>query len=155
METPSSGFMLRDGELVVADEVFFATFSADVPRMLEAMELEAIPFDRHFLLLAIVKETYKHRAEEEMRTICRRVSEIHRAEFSNIAEHLKKRFGTLPMVPFFQYYATILSEDAEYDKAIAICKEAISYGLHDGTKAGYEGRIERIRKKQAKNMRNK
>lgn len=155
MEAPSVSFMLRDGELVAADEVFFATFSADVPRMLEAMKLEATPFNRHFLLMAIVKESYKHRSDHEMRSTCRKVSEIHIKEFPSISVQLKKRFGILPRVPTFQHYATILLEDSEYDKAVEVCADAISHGLLDGTKAGYEGRIERIRKKQAKDVGNR
>ena len=55
--------------------------------------------------------------------------------------------GTLPRVTTFQHYATVLTEDGEYEKAISICEKALEYGLHDNTKSGFEGRIERIKKK--------
>lgn len=37
-----------------------------------------------------------------------------------------------------------------YDSAINVCKEAISKGYTDGTKGGFEARIDRIKKKQKK-----
>ncbi|MFU8815520.1 MAG: hypothetical protein ACNA7W_09250 [Pseudomonadales bacterium] len=64
---------------------------------------------------------------------------------------MKKEFPSvapgLPRVPTFQKYATLLTEDGEYGTAIEVCRRAISFGLEDGTKAGYEGRIARIEKK--------
>jgi len=40
-----------------------------------------------------------------------------------------------------------------YKEAIEICSNAINLSLEDGTKGGFEGRIERIRKKQKKSQR--
>ena len=48
----------------------------------------------------------------------------------------------------FPYLATVLTEDGHYDEAIEVCRKAINFGLDDGTKSGFAGRIERIRKKQ-------
>jgi hypothetical protein len=58
--------------------------------------------------------------------------------------------GISPRVTTFQHYATILTEDEEYEKAISICEKAIEYGLLDNTASGFEGRIARIRKKAEK-----
>jgi len=107
---------------------------------------------RHFLLQEIVRHTYKHRADPEMRSLCRKYSELHLAEFPMIAAPLRGMIGGfLPRVLTFQNYATVLTEDGEYEKAIEVCQRAISYGLDkdlsDGTKSGYRGRIARIEKR--------
>ena len=55
--------------------------------------------------------------------------------------------GVLPRVSTFQHYAAVLAERGEFERAVHVCEAAIAFGLHDGTKGGYEGRIERIKKK--------
>ena len=44
-------------------------------------------------------------------------------------------------------------EKAEcYNSAISICNEAIAHGYTDGTKGGFEARLERLKKKQIEAM---
>jgi tetratricopeptide (TPR) repeat protein len=50
-------------------------------------------------------------------------------------------------VPSFQRLAIIYEKQGKYEEAIDICKLAISYGLKDSTKSGFEGRIARLTKK--------
>ena len=52
-------------------------------------------------------------------------------------------------MPTFQHYATLLTERGEFDRAIQVCESAIGFGLDDETRGGYEGRIERIKKRAA------
>ena len=59
--------VLRMGKWVAADEVFEAWGSGDLTRMLAALTLSTNPIDRHFLLLGIVRATYKQRTNPEMR----------------------------------------------------------------------------------------
>lgn len=143
----SESWVLRGGKSVPADEVFAAWTAQDLPRMLSALELKTNAIDRHFLLMGIVSETYKHRGDPEMAQICSRVAEMHIAEFPQIARPLKSDMdGILPRVTTFQHYATLLTEQSRFDRAIEVCETAIRFGLHDGTKSGFEGRIERIKK---------
>jgi hypothetical protein len=140
----------RMGKSVKVDEVFLAWTSANLERMLKALPLKTNPIDRHFLLLIIVRETYKRRSEPEMRKMCKEIAEKHVAEFSGLAPALKKEMGgDLPQVPTFQLLSTLLTEDGDYEQAINVCKTAIKFGLGDGTQSGFEGRIERILKKKA------
>jgi hypothetical protein len=74
----------------------------------------------------------------------------HIAEFGKIAPALEKEMGFLPRVITFQHYATLLTEDGKYDDAIDICNTALKFGLDDGTKSGFQGRIERIKKQATK-----
>ena len=82
--------------------------------------------------------------------MCIEYSEKHLKEFSEtIVSALKEEFGEdLPRVLTFQYYSTLLTELGDFERAINVCKTAISFGLHDGTKSGFQGRIGRIKKKK-------
>ncbi|MEQ8192516.1 MAG: hypothetical protein ABRQ39_31415, partial [Candidatus Eremiobacterota bacterium] len=147
------------GEMIMSEVIFttqndvlLARTSGDINLMLKVANVKASPIDRHFLLQNIVKIAYKLRKDQKYRDICIEYAEKHLQEFPSIAKDLKWKigYGTLPRVSTFQHYATLLTENKEYEKAIAICEKAIKYGLEDGTKAGYEGRIARIKKAMEK-----
>lgn len=134
-----------------SDEVLEASASGDVQRMLQALDLPAQPIDRHFLLLHLVEATYARRHDDAgMRERCRELAGQHLEEFPGIAQAFQANGSErLPRVPTFQLLATLLSEDGSYDEAVAVCERALSFGLMDGTKSGFEGRIQRIRKQHA------
>ncbi|GGQ03273.1 hypothetical protein [Shewanella litoralis] len=52
--------------------------------------------------------------------------------------------------PAFMQLSTLLNDTDEFDQAISVCQQAIEYHLTDGTVTGFEGRINRIEKAQAK-----
>ena len=133
------------------DEVFQAWTSNNLEKMLKVADVKTTLNNRHFLLQAIVSETFKLRNEVEYQKLCIKFSEIHLAEFKEISHALKSKTDeSLPRILTFQNYATLLTEIGEYEKAISVCELAISYNLSDGTKSHYHGRIERIRKKASK-----
>ena len=104
--------------------------------------------------VGIVNATYKRRSQAEMASKCAEVAELHLSEFSIIAPALRREMGGfLPRVTTFQHYATLLAERGDFDRAVAVCETAIEYGLQDKTKSGFSGRIERIRKAQARERR--
>ncbi len=153
-EQAPGAYVTRLGKSNPADEAWFAWTSADLDRMLTALNTRTNLIDRHFLLMAIVNQTYKHRSDPQMARTCARVAELHLSEFSQIAPALKEEFdGTLPRVTTFQQYATLLNEQGEFNKAILVCEQALSFGLQDNTQSGFEGRIRRILKQRAKNIR--
>lgn len=146
-----TSYVLREGKSVKADEAFLAWTSGDLDRMVAALAAPTNPIDRHFLLQSIVSLTYKQRQTRHLRKLCREVGQIHRSEFPSIAPHLKADMGGLmPRVTTFPQLATVLTEEAEYDRAIEVCEFAIANGLNDGTAGGYSGRIARIRKARTK-----
>jgi hypothetical protein len=123
---------------------------ATIPEMLRQLETERRPVDRHFLMLGIVESAYRDRLRDpEMRDLCERVGLQHVAEFPAFAPALREQFGMLPRVPTFQLLATVLTERGDFARAIDVCQTALSLRLHDGTVGGFDGRIDRIRKKQA------
>jgi len=145
----------RNGKPVEADEVFLAWTSGDLARMENATEIKTNPVDRHFLLLQLCSEFYKRRSDSIMRSKFLTWSRQHLREFPQLAINLKSEFdNSLPQVPTFQYLATVLVEDGNFDEAICVCDEALKYGLDDGTKFGFQGRIDRIQKKQRQALSN-
>ena len=142
----SRTYVTRQDLSVEPDDVFQTWTSGTLSEMVKALEKKANLIDRHFLLMGIVDQTYKNRNDPEHAELLRKVAEIHLAEFSKIKPALKKEMdGILPRVTTFQKYATFLTENGEYEKAIEVCEQAITHGLHDGTKSGFEGRIDRIK----------
>ena len=140
-------YYLRDGALVEADERRKALNSGDLDRMLKQLYKKGDPVDTHFIYLQLIGQAYSRRNEPEMRALFKKLADEHVEKFDSIREQLIKEIGILPRVPTFQYMATVYTEDNEYEKAIEVCEKAIAFGLNDGTKGGYQGRIERIKKK--------
>ncbi|MFC4661693.1 tetratricopeptide repeat protein [Oceanobacillus aidingensis] len=50
-------------------------------------------------------------------------------------------------IPSFSKLAIIYEKQKEYEKAIEVSKLGLEYGLSDGTQGGFEGRIDRLKKK--------
>lgn len=146
-------YTIRDGELVETDAVFYAWTSGDIAQMRAALAKKANLVDRHFLLMSLVDQSYKHcKDDSELEKLCAEISEQHIQEFPEIKPALVKSLGgIIPRVTTFQKYATLLTEQSNFDRAVEVCEMAISHGLHDGTKGGFEGRIERIKRKATKN----
>lgn len=137
----------RQGHLISTDAAFDAWTSANMQAMLRALQTPTNPVDRHFLFLGIVQQAYRKRNDPEMKSLFLKHARQHVDEFSGLADSLKREFdGKLPRVPTFQYLASVLMEDGQYDEAIDICRSALSFGLDDGTKSGFAGRIERIQR---------
>ncbi len=144
-------YTTRLGKSIPIDDAFRAWTSGNIEDMIKASNTKTNPIDRHFLLQSIVSESYKLRKDEKYRSICVEFAKKHIAEFPQIAPVLKEEMdGILPRISTFQDYATILTENGEFEKAVSVCNMALSYGLHDGTKSGYEGRIKRITDKMGK-----
>jgi tetratricopeptide (TPR) repeat protein len=140
-------YYLRDGALVESDERHKALNSGDFDRMLKQLYKKGDPVDTHFIYLQLIDQAYSRRNVPEMRALFKKLANEHVEKFDSIREQLIKEIGILPRVPTFQYLATVYTEDNEYEKAIEVCEKAIAFGLNDGTKGGYQGRIERIKKK--------
>jgi uncharacterized protein YaaW (UPF0174 family) len=147
-------------ELAKKRPILFETFtppsvtsalnSGNLENMIAATALPAPPVARNALLSAIVEKTYKHRHEAEMQTLFSRFAQTHLNEFPKMLPGLKREYGEkLPVIPTFRLLALVLVEEEKYNEAIKICETAIAHGLDDGTKTGFEGRIERIQRKMS------
>ena len=144
----TKSYIVRNGKSVEADKRFKAWTSGDLGRMLDQLHRKGDPIDTHFLYLSIVQQTYKQRKDAKMRELFKKIASEHVLNFASLVSPLLHEMnGRLPSVPTFQYLATVYTEDGEFNKAVDVCEKAIKFGLQDGTKSGFQGRIERIRKK--------
>ncbi|MCC5878480.1 MAG: hypothetical protein JJU03_01090 [Idiomarina sp.] len=127
------------------------TVPPEVQTQAAALEETDDPLARHRLYQQVVEQCYRGREDKAFRFALLHYAQAHIAEFGDISGPLKKQNGgKLPQVATFKHYAAVLTDAGQYDEAIAVCQQALSYDLKDGTKTGYQGRIERIEKLKAK-----
>ncbi len=129
---------------------------ADIPRIRDleiSLDTESDPGERHLIYSHIIETAYRNRRTnaDDLQTAME-LSQQYMAEFASLRDPVLKMMGDDPkIIPVFKMLAIMLEESGEYDQAIQVCKTALGYGIEDGTKTGFEGRIERILKKQADN----
>ncbi|WP_194756513.1 hypothetical protein [Aliidiomarina indica] len=148
--TPAAEPVIK-GESQTQPSPLGADVPAELQQAIAALEHESDPVARHRLYQTIVDTSYKNRKNSGARALCKTYSQQHVEEFDKIAKPLKKaNGGKLPHVATFQNYATLLAEDGDYDAAIAVCDQAMDYGLDDKTKSGFAGRKARLEKQKEK-----
>lgn len=104
-----------------------------------AKEKESVK--KHLLLTELLDLYYKQRAEKEdaiekcMHT-CKKDMEL-----AVKVSQMKKD------IPSFKRLAIILENEEKYTEAIHVSEAALTLGLTDGTKGGYEGRIAKLKNK--------
>ena len=117
-------------------------------RMIDALRHEKDPMERHRLLGEIVEASHRQRADTAMKKLFLRFAGMHVKELPKMAAALKAAGGgRLPVVPAFSLLAATLEEDGQIEEALSVCNQAAELGLTDGTKAGFAGRIRKLKKK--------
>jgi tetratricopeptide (TPR) repeat protein len=113
--------------------------------LLEALEREdGSATSTHFTYNELIDVYYKQRddrkdAIEKCIQYCKKDIEI--------ADEFVVEFGEVPRIPSFKRLAIIYERQEQYADAIAVCDQALEIGTTDGTKGGFEGRKDRLRKK--------
>ena len=131
------------------DRVEQALASGDVEAMASALKVTDEPVLRDALLGQIVAIYYRQRSETEGREAFYRYAGQHIDEISAVLNVLERSDEGRPVrVESFKMLAIAMGEDKRYDEAIEVCKTALSLGLENGTKTGFEGRIARLEKKR-------
>lgn len=107
----------------------------------EASNREKSPEKKHDILNELIDVYYKQRMEREDAiskciAICQKDIEL--------APHIVQKKKDIAS---FKRLAIILENEQKYEDAIKISELAMVYGLTDGTKGGYEGRIEKLKTK--------
>lgn len=103
---------------------------------------------RYNALQNVIAECYKQRKSPEYLAYGAALHGLYLALFHSANAEKPKDLEL--KTPGFMQLATLLNDTQDFDKAIALCQEAIKLGLTDGTVTGFEGRISRIEKAQAK-----
>jgi len=110
------------------------------------------PIDRHFAYNVLIDLYYKRRDEQE--DAVEKCIHYCKEDIARLTEFLKydKRdnYGGKyypPQCPSIQRLAIIYEKNGQYQEAIDLCNLGIRLGLKEDTKGGYQGRIEKLKKK--------
>lgn len=103
---------------------------------------------RYTALQNMVAECYKQRKSADYLNYGAQLAEEYVALFQAASAEQGK--DTELKSSGFLHLATLLNDTQAFDAAIVICRKALALGLSDGTVTGFEGRINRIEKAQAK-----
>ncbi|MCS6152895.1 hypothetical protein G3465_08155 [Shewanella baltica] len=103
---------------------------------------------RYTALQNMVTECYKQRKSADYLNYGAQLAEEYVALFQAASAEQGK--DTELKSSGFLHLATLLNDTQAFDAAIVICRKALELGLSDGTVTGFEGRINRIEKAQAK-----
>jgi hypothetical protein len=133
------------------EEIQSTIGSGDFGKMDTMLEKVRNPLHRHQLLNALVKKAYSERSQPAVRKKLYEYGRRYLDEFDQIAPELKRESDGEGIInaPALKSMAIAMEEDGNYQEALAVCDTALKWDLDDGTKSGYAGRIDRIRKKQA------
>ena len=117
-------------------------------RAVEEYQSAETALARYNALQNVIAECYKQRKSTEYLAYGATLHGLYLALFHS-ANTEKPKELELKTSGFMQL-ATLLNDTQDFDKAISLCQEALKLGLTDGTVTGFEGRISRIEKAQAK-----
>jgi hypothetical protein len=122
--------------------------SGDLDKMTVILEETYDPILRDMLFNQIVPTFYRQRHEQNSKEAFYHFAGKHIEETAAILKALdNSQKGRPARIETFKMMAIALGEDECFDEAINICNIALSLGLEDGTKTGFEGRITRYEKK--------
>jgi hypothetical protein len=104
---------------------------------------------RRWRALSELAETaYRRRSDPDSRNLFIRCARAMMADFEGIAEQLRSEAETQVVeLPVFGRLAIVLDQDGDLTGAMAVCRQALEWGVEDGTKTGFTGRLARLGKK--------
>jgi hypothetical protein len=169
-------FIIRDGMIQKADIVWKAWTSGDLNQMLAVLDEPANYQDKHFLLLNIIKETYKLRKDPNWLNVCieyckkdieifpyfkdtyienqRKILQRLANDKFTSSQEKEKLLKEAENPPFdlnyssFERLCIIYEKLNRHNEATEICRLALSYGLTCKTEGGFQARIDKIKKKK-------
>lgn len=108
----------------------------------EAFKQNPTHIEKHFLRQSFAEFYYRIGDYEKCEQLC--LDDI--ADYNKYVRYLKYKDG-LASVKSFHRLAIMYEKQGRYNEAINISKQALKKKQHDGTKKGYEGRIEKLQRK--------
>ncbi|MCP3129474.1 hypothetical protein [Shewanella sp. KJ2020] len=117
-------------------------------RAFEEYQQATSVLERYTALQNIIAECYKQRKSADYLNYGAQLAQPYLLLFRNACAEQGKDVEL--KTSGFLHLATLLNDTQAFDAAIALCREALTLGLSDGTVTGFEGRISRIEKAQAK-----
>jgi tetratricopeptide (TPR) repeat protein len=126
-----------------------ALMSGNVDDMISTLDKTQDPILRNALLGQIITEYYRQRADADAKEAFYRFANLHVEEIPGVLEALEKNGQERPeRIETLKMIAIAMEQDGRFDEAIEMCQKALSFGLQNGTKTGFEGRIDRITRRR-------
>ncbi|WP_419661748.1 uncharacterized protein Dvar_21810 [Desulfosarcina variabilis str. Montpellier] len=125
-----------------------ALVSGNVDYMISTLDETQDPILRNALLSQIIAEYYRNRDDADAKEAFYRYAHLHVEEIAGVLDALEKNGQERPdRIETLRMIAIAMEQDERYDEALEMCHKALSFGMQNGTKTGFEGRIERITRK--------
>ena len=104
--------------------------------------------DEHFTLITLIGEYYKNGDYNRCEKYCIEDIQLFPAYIDALTADLDfSPNDTIPLrLVSFETLVKVYEKQRRYDEAIEICEMAIKLKVHDGTKGGFAGRIEKLNK---------
>lgn len=126
-----------------------ALVSGNVDYMILTLDKTRDPILRNALLGHIIAEYYRQRDDDDAKEAFYRYARLHVDEIPGVLEAMEKNGQDRPdRIETLRMIAIAMEQDGRYDEALEMCHMALSFGMQNGTKTGFEGRIERIIRKR-------
>jgi hypothetical protein len=114
----------------------------------KALALED-PLDRWQRLASIAEKAYRGRSQPLQRARFVRCARAMMADYERVAPRLQSTEEDQPLVlPVLRQLAILLDQEGDLVGATAVCRQALAWGVEDGTRTGFAGRLARLRQKQ-------
>lgn len=129
--------------------MLFAKANDRLKKHVDNIEQAEILEDEYKAMIAAITECYKQKQDMEYVNFGVSLSPA----FLRLCEKISKDESLLDLKgASFMQLATLLNDKGDFDEAIAMCQQAIDYGLTDGTVSGFSGRKNRIEKAKLKQI---
>lgn len=112
----------------------------------EAFKQNPTHIETHFLRQSFAEFYYSIGEYEKCEQLC--LDDI--TDYNKYVRYLKQKDNSIARVTSFHRLAIMYEKQGRYNEAINISKQALKKKQHDGTKNGYEGRIEKLQRKLSK-----
>lgn len=133
----ASDFLVTTASRIITQK----NFALAEKLLLKASEKEKDDFKKHDILTTLIDVYYKQRMERE--DAIEKCAFYCRKDMLLASKVIEKKTE----IPSFKRLAIILESEAKYAEAIRVSELALKYGASDGTKGGYEKRIEKLKSK--------
>lgn len=140
----------RFGQKTAVDEVFLATGSGDLARMLKALPLKSNGVDRHYLLISVVEALYKRRDDSTCQRQLVEIAYVHLRELPRLLNDLRRhdvesrrarddergaanlsRDWVPPAIPTFDRLCMVMCEQGDFEAAREVWRDAVEIGYAD------------------------
>lgn len=113
----------------------------------KALEESDNPRDLHYTYDNMIKLYYKLREVDDYLEKCIEICKYDIVLYENVLQNNEEFQKEDNFILAFKRLAIIYEKQGEFKKALEVSQKALSYGLGDQTKTGFQGRILRLKKK--------